>query len=187
MNAEEWRDIEGYEGSYQVSSHGRVKSVARSMNMRNSYGPTGIRSLPERILQTKPGKTGYPLARLYRNGRLNHAHVHRLVARAFLKGTYFDGALALHADGNPLNNNVENLSWGTHSDNLHDCVRHGRHHLARRTHCANGHPFSPENTRVQITKRNAKRRICRICQREKSRIRRERLRANAAHLVGGGT
>ena len=94
---EEWRDIEGYEGLYQISSLGRVKSFPR---------PT----TPGGILKTIKRKDGYCSIKLSKNGKVKKVLVHRLVAKAFIPNTN-NLPIINHKDENPLNNNVDNLEW----------------------------------------------------------------------------
>lgn len=106
---EEWKDIPGYEGLYQVSNLGRVKSLARQYQT-GAHNVTI--SLPEVILKTKVRRTGYSLVTLNKDGVPKDAYVHRLVAQNFLAN---DDNLPYvnHKDGNPRNNHVENLEWCT--------------------------------------------------------------------------
>lgn len=67
----------------------------------------------------------------------------------------------LHWDDDPLNNQVENLRWGTDRENQLDIVRNGNHPQAKKTHCPRGHAYTPENT--YVSKRN--KRNCRACAR----------------------
>ncbi len=165
----EWRPIPGYEGMYEVSSAGQVRSLARNQLM-----PTGgIHRLPQRVMVTTLGAGGYPRVTLSRAGRRTCPPVHQLVARAFLAGSHFCGAVVCHADGNPLNNNVQNLRWGTASDNMRDCLAHGTHAEARRTHCDAGHPYTEENTSIRV-RNGREHRVCRACNRENSRAHRAR-------------
>lgn len=76
---EEWRDIEGYEGYYQVSNKGNVKSLSRK---REGNGKKGL--LKERLLKTTINSNGYPHVKLYKNGKGESCKVHRLVVDAFL-------------------------------------------------------------------------------------------------------
>ena len=78
-----------------------------------------------------------------------------------------------HLDGNSRNDSAENLAWGTRLENMRDMRRHGTHHNAQKTHCKNGHEFTPENT---APKGNGARR-CRACTLASSRRRKARLRA----------
>lgn len=95
---EQWKTIEEFE-NYQVSDHGRVRSMK-----------TG------RILRTSPDTKGYQMVWPYSDGVRKTIKVHRLVARAFVKG-YFEGAHVDHLDGNKLNNSAANLEWVTNREN----------------------------------------------------------------------
>lgn len=101
--SEEWRDISGYEGAYQVSDLGRVR------------GPRG------RILRAGIASHGYPTVCL---GRGNTRTVHSLVARAFL-GPTPEGHEIRHKDGARTNAALANLHFGTRTENILDAVRQG--------------------------------------------------------------
>ena len=95
---EEWKDIEGYEGKYQISNLGRVKSL----NYRN----TGR----EDILTSVPDKYGYLHVNLYKNGKKKHYTVHQLVAEVFILNPNNYEEIN-HKDENKSNNCVSNLEW----------------------------------------------------------------------------
>ena len=157
---EEWRDIAGYEGYYQVSSLGRVRSLRRKVR----HGFDGrLREVPSRILKVcESGK--YPRVGLALDGRGRTHAVHRLVAETFL-GPAPKGAEVLHANDVGTDNRVENLRWGTRSENLRDAVSNGGHYWANKTHCPNGHPYSGENLMVWSDGR----RRCRTCNQVRGR------------------
>lgn len=115
---EEWRDIAGYEGSYQVSSLGRVRSLDRKCWLGNRWG-----NMKGRVLaQPLSGKYKYRTVAL---GAGNTAYVHRLVLEAFV-GPCPEGMEACHfPDRDPSNNRLENLRWGTHRENMDDMRKHG--------------------------------------------------------------
>lgn len=161
---EEWRSLPGYEGVYKVSNLGRVKSLARVDNRGHR--------VRERILSQWPHPSGHISVKLSLNGCHRLGKVHRLVLMSFV-GPPPEGHEALHGDGNPANNRLENLSWGTRSENIYDRVRHGTHHMAVKTHCPQGHPYDDVNTYIT---RDGKRRMCRSC----LRIRNVRDRARRA-------
>jgi hypothetical protein len=123
--AEEWRDIRDWEGLYQVSNFGRVRSVPRTQVRLSKNGkPTTFR-YGYKLL--KPGKkdTGYLLVVLsdMTNGRQSIARVHRLVCEAFhgpQPGWDYEVA---HSDHDKTNNASTNLRWATHYDNIQDSVR----------------------------------------------------------------
>lgn len=109
-----WRDVKGYEGLYQVSNLGKVKSYSRVVRCKG-----GFRTQPSKILspQTDKKKKFYNFVRLYKNGISKLFFVHRLVAIAFIQNTK-NLPQVNHKDGNKLNNNAENLEWCTASENL---------------------------------------------------------------------
>ena len=111
---EQWKDVVGHEGLYQVSDQGRMKSTHRR------HGPTG------RILKANPDiRCGHPLVHLRNKGKLRTVRVHRLVLEAFV-GPCPAGHEACHWDDVPSNNKVSNLRWGTRKENKADAKRNGR-------------------------------------------------------------
>ena len=106
---EEWKDIPGYEGRYQVSNLGRVKSIARVCNVGQH---SAAYHLPEKIMRPKVRKSGYSLVALNKDGVAKDAYIHRLVAQSFIPN---EGGLPYinHKDENPRNNRVDNLEWCT--------------------------------------------------------------------------
>jgi len=154
---ETWRPIAGYEGLYEVSDLGHVRSLPR----KTASGMRGGKIL-------KPAarnKYGHVRVSLHVNGRSTLRQVHQLVAEAFLDPCP-PGMEPRHGDGDPGNNAAANLSYGTKSDNCLDSVRHGTHRNARKTHCAQGHEFTPENT---YPRNGGRGRGCRECKRERDR------------------
>jgi len=116
---EEWRDIAGYEGLYQVSCRGRVKSLAR---MRLGRGGSHY-STPERIL--KPGLCGaYLRVHLFRENVAKSKSVQSLVCAAFI-GPKPQVWQCRHWNGDPTDNRVKNLVYGTVKENHADKKRHG--------------------------------------------------------------
>lgn len=111
-----WKAVVGCEGSYEVSNLGQVRSLARCVRLVTRQAGETTRLVPPRIL--RPGRTwsGHVSVAL---GRGNSKQVHRLVAEAFL-GPCPDGCEVLHRNGIPSDNRVDNLRWGTRSENLID-------------------------------------------------------------------
>lgn len=165
---ETWKDLDRYDGAYSVSNIGRVRSNARTV--QRSSGPQRI---PERILKPALLKMGYLVVTLYppgggvKNSRTEY--VHRLVLEAFV-GPCPDNMEALHENDVKVDNRVENLRWGTSSENKMDIVRNGNHGMARKTHCKNEHPFVSFNLDPGTFNRTG-RRICRACKLESGNAR----------------
>ena len=112
---EEWRDIKGYEGRYQVSNLGRVKSL------KDRYG-----NYREKILNPRNSIQGYLDISLYKNGVSKRFKVHRLVAEAFISNIN-NYSQVNHKDENKQNNRVENLEWCTSKYNANYGTRNKRH------------------------------------------------------------
>lgn len=115
---EMWKDIKGYEGKYQVSNFGRVKSLDRF----DSKG----RKIKSKILQPKADKTGYIKVHLSNNGSYEYRLVHRLVAEAFVSRKNNNDNVVNHIDNNRNNNNCENLEWTTYKGNMEWASVQGR-------------------------------------------------------------
>lgn len=119
-----WKDIEGYEGLYQISNLGRVKSLKRYSKYKNSK-----RFINEKIIKLQKSKNGYLRVELCKNNIKKKYLIHRLVGYAFLNN--YDNNLEInHKDGNKQNNNVENLEWITRSENERHAYKMG---LAKNT------------------------------------------------------
>lgn len=105
MNKEVWKDVLGYEGGYQVSNLGNVKS---------------LRFNKEKILKPNVGSHGYLYVILYNKGKVKNIRVHQLVAMAFLNHTPdgYNGLIVDHIDNNPLNNRLYNLQLVTARHNV---------------------------------------------------------------------
>lgn len=115
---EEWRTVVGFEGSYEVSNHGRVRSLFRT-------GPAGY-TLMGRILKQSIS-SGYPFVALRdETGAMKAPRVHVLVAQAFL-GERPKGLVINHIDYNKRNNHVSNLEYVTHKENIHHSAKCARH------------------------------------------------------------
>jgi hypothetical protein len=121
--AEEWHPIAGYEGHYEVSSYGRVRSIARVV----PHKLKGKKTIPECILQQKvTSGTGYLTVNLQKGGTAKRFYVHRLVAAAF-HGEPNEGQMVNHKDHNRQNNQPSNLEWCTHSENMRHALSNPLH------------------------------------------------------------
>lgn len=160
---EEWRPVVGYEGLYEVSSLGRVRSLDRT-----SFVPRGTggyaRRVKGRVLSPDIIESGHSRVLLSADGVVTRQQVHRLVAQAFIPNP--SGLpLVLHGPNGVSDNSSSNLRWGTNADNMRDRVRDGTCANSRKTHCPQGHEYSEDNTRVRA---NGGGRQCLTCIRERS-------------------
>jgi NUMOD4 motif./HNH endonuclease. len=104
---EKLKDIKGYEGLYQASSIGKIKSlVGRYSNVE--------------FLKEGVTKAGYKTVSLCKDGRRTSKSVHRLIAETFLGNSKLD---INHKDGNKSNNNIENLEYVTKSENIKHAIK----------------------------------------------------------------
>ena len=156
MSKEAWKPIPGYEGLYEVSDLGRVKSLAKTL----PHAKYGSRRWPEKVLKAITNNSGHLYVRLWKDKRQTKSYVHRLVLEAFV-GPCPEGMEACHWDDDPTNNHIDNLRWGTRTNNMVDMVRNGKNHNARKVNCKRGHSLSGSNL-VPATLR-AGRRECRSC------------------------
>ena len=123
LPGEEWRDVVNYEGLYQVSNFGRVKSFHRKK---------------VRLLDLETDLNGYIRCGLYKNGKTRHAFVHVLVAQAFIQNPENKSDVN-HINGIKADNRVENLEWTTRSENIRHAFDMGlrktgcEHHMAKFT------------------------------------------------------
>lgn len=102
---EQWKDIEDYEGYYQISSHGCVKSLERQVKTKN-----GFRTVRERVLKPRKDKDGYLSVILSKNKKSKTCKIHRLVGKYFLENPN-NLPQVNHIDGNKQNNYYENLEY----------------------------------------------------------------------------
>lgn len=159
-----WRPIVGFEDSFSISNEGRIRSDAREVPWNGT-----IRRVKTRILATHKDPQGYPRVTLGVDGKLYSKLIHIMLLEAFVSPRP-EGMYGLHRDDSRTNFDLNNLYWGTQSQNGQDAVRNKRNRWANRTHCSNGHEFTPENT---YRYPNKGKRLCRICHRATGQARRK--------------
>lgn len=115
---EYWKDIEGREGVYQISSFGRVKSLER---YKNGRGGSKI-LVKESILKNRLTNFGYLVCHL-RTGGSEYPLIHRLVAKSFINNPE-EKPTVNHVNADKTDNNVSNLEWSTHSEQMKHAVVH---------------------------------------------------------------
>ncbi|WP_136244753.1 NUMOD4 domain-containing protein [Mycobacterium intracellulare] len=169
MNAtpEQWRAVVGYEGLYEVSDHGRVRSLDRTIP--HNLWPHTSRTIRGRMLTPNTRRPhGYQTVQLCRNNKVNRAEVHWLVLEAFV-GSRPPGMFGLHWDDDGSNNRLSNLRWGTNRENQLDAIRNGRNALMIRDECVHGHKYTEENTYRREHAPGRFARHCRTCRRQQAR------------------
>ena len=115
---EKWLDIKGYEGLYQVSNLGRIKSIPHIVNTIDKRGWEYSYIAKEKILKNVKGTVGYAQVNLYgHNKTLIVKNVHRIVAIHFIKNPH-NKKFVNHKDGNKMNTSASNLEWCTASENM---------------------------------------------------------------------
>lgn len=146
---EEWRAVVGYEGAYEVSNLGRVRSCTRTVR----HPMKGRVVVLGRLMSPTVGKNGYWKVGLSREGKRRTMNVHVLVLTAFV-GPRPPGMEACHGPSGCLDNSVENLRWDTPSENRYDSVRDGTHPFAARDTCKfEHHLLEPNLVRSRLPKR----------------------------------
>lgn len=156
---EQWKPALGWEGVYEVSDMGRVRSLDRTIDQRDGTS----RFFPGQILK-QTGMNGYRTVGLHFAGKERRRTVHSLVLEAFTceRPT---GMQACHYDGDRANNKLSNLRWDTVEGNARDKLRHGTNVREAMTHCFKGHELDHENTYVSPNGARA----CKTCRLDANR------------------
>lgn len=116
-----WKPIDGYDGSYEVSNLGVVKSVGNNKKRKEKI-------LKNNILMLKKANAYYPYkyVRLSKKCKTDFKYLHRLVAFYFIPNPE-NKPCVNHIDNNPSNNDISNLEWCTHKENVQHCMKQKRH------------------------------------------------------------
>lgn len=173
MNAtrnESWKPVVGFEGRYEVSDQGRVRTVPR--RARRGKGTIPVKAKTKSLYLDK---SGYWRVSLSDENQVRTQLVHRLVALAFL-GPEEDGHEVRHIDGDPGNAELTNLRWGSHSDNELDKSAHGTQYNRNKDECPKGHIYAGSNLYVNPNGS----RECRSCRQDRVRIFKASRREQAA-------
>lgn len=154
MSDEIWKPIEGFEGLYEVSNFGRVKSLERNVRAGRNYG---LKTLKERILIPHTQKTGRLLVVLCKDGKIYARTIHRLVAIAFIQNPE-NKPVVDHIDTNPANNRVDNLRWCTQKENCNNEISRKHNSESKKGHPCyyKGHS---EETRRKISESHKGKRL----------------------------
>lgn len=132
--SEEWRSVVGWEGLYEVSNTGHVRSLERDIKFADGR----VRRFPSVVL--KPNMVGtrldYRQVHLTKNCERRPISIHRLVADAFLAPPPTPSHIVLHNRGAAAGDGVDNLRWGTHAENTADSLRDGTFCLGEQQHNA---------------------------------------------------
>lgn len=178
--AEKWATVPETAGYYQASDSGRIRSVDRVIPMSNGV----TRRTRGQLIQPSLSTHGYHYVTL--RGAAHEPRrkvfVHALVLSAFV-GPRPSGAVTRHLNGNPTDNRLTNLCWGTQSENLRDRIRHGTDPQAAKTVCPQGHSYDEHNTYLRLTG-SYRSRECRACNRAAAARYRDRKKAVVALFWG---
>ena len=155
-NEESWKPIPDIPG-YEASTLGRVRSIDREI----IYEDGRKRKYSGQILKQAINEHGYLSVCVRVNKRPTWRKVHRIVAMAHLDSPRDGENIVRHINDEKTDNRVENLAWGTLSDNTQDSLRNGNNFNSEKTHCKRGHALVGLNLYIAP---NSNKRNCRSCQ-----------------------
>ncbi|KEF40157.1 NUMOD4 motif/HNH endonuclease [Schinkia azotoformans MEV2011] len=136
MVSEVWKEVKGYEGLYEISNHGRVRSLDKVDYLGRKY--------KSRIMKPQKNNKGYYQVIFTKDRKIKSHYVHRLVALAFLPNS--DRKFQVnHIDGKKQNNSVENLEWVTQEENIQHAYDTG-------LNCASNRAKGERSGKAKLTK-----------------------------------
>lgn len=159
----EWRAIPGWDGYYEVSDDGQVRSLPRIILRRDGTS----QRVPGRPLMLCENNRGYWMVHLKRNKQRTPMTVHRAVLTSFV-GPRPPGQVARHLDGDRKNNLLSNPCWGTYRENGLDSIRHGTCEKSNRLWCPRNHILEPPNLTLESMRRGH--RDCLACKRASANL-----------------
>ena len=133
----EWRPVVGYEGLYEVSDQGRVRSLERTTVRVTRRGQRIVQPIRARVMKPGPisSRCRHLQLALWKQGNREVVRVHRLVLEAFV-GPCPPGMEACHYNDIGDDNRLSNLRWDTHAANRADAKRNGSHTWRRKARMA---------------------------------------------------
>lgn len=140
-----WKPIKGYEGLYEVSNKGRIKSLPKKYNR---FKETILSNVEQ-----KRSHTSYYQIPLSKDGKVKRVSVHRLVAEAFIPNP-LNKPYINHKNSNGLDNSVSNLEWCTQLENIHHGMKHGNINSLEIMRHANKHSALAHRKRTECTLKN---------------------------------
>ncbi len=153
LEGETWLPVAGYEGSYEASNMGRIKSLDRKVDGRPGRKQPWRGQLKRFTIIDK----GYRQVTFCKDGHATRRLVHHVILETFV-GPRPEGLVGCHGNKGVSDNSLSNLRWDTPSSNMYDTVKDGTNVSARKTHCIHGHEYNDVNTVIYNG-----RRYCRIC------------------------
>lgn len=161
--SEIWADLPGYQGSYEVSDRGRIRSLTRRVPRRG--GTTAIRQ--GRLLRPSLSGHSTPQFTANRDGVQERIFVHHAVLAAFV-GPKPEGMIAMHRNGDPTDNRLVNLRYGTRAEVSLGARQRGTMRGLSITHCPRGHELIEPNLSPSHAERGH--RLCRACHGAQTKI-----------------
>lgn len=143
VSVEIWKPIPEWEGVYEASNEGRIRSLDKTITAVSRWGTPQVYFRAGKVLKPKADKDGYLGCHLVHAGRNKHYKVHQLVCMAF-HGPAPAGHVVAHGDGTRTNNASENLRWATTQENHRDRWKHGTE------------PVGAKHPRARVTPQMAK-------------------------------